>query len=243
MDRAEYCGRVLAHLRRLTGAERAAVRAELDGHIEDHMEGLLDLGYPPALAEERTLAAMGDPAEVGRALDRQYPLRWLAAKWAAQTAAVALLALLAWQVWDNGADIRRALDYRFDADLAARYEAQYPGLRPCDIRVPAGTQVLRVYGAGVRPGGGGEAFPDAAYTAVTTVCCYDASWRHLGRRALLYPPQIANGSGQGGFMAYGGTEAVYVTPVEFGEPALYGRYRERGFDLRFEIPLDWEGVA
>ena len=38
------------------------------------MEGLLELGYSPELAEERTLDAMGDPKEVGRELNRQYPL-------------------------------------------------------------------------------------------------------------------------------------------------------------------------
>ena len=61
MDRQDYTAAVLSALRRVTSRERAAIRAELDGHIEDHMEGLLELGYDEALAEERTLAAMGDP--------------------------------------------------------------------------------------------------------------------------------------------------------------------------------------
>ena len=65
MDRKTYIDTVLSTLRRVTGDEKLAIRAELDGHIEDHMEGLLELGYDPALAEERTLAAMGDPGEPG----------------------------------------------------------------------------------------------------------------------------------------------------------------------------------
>ena len=72
MDRKTYIDTVLSTLRRVTGDEKLAIRAELDGHIEDHMEGLLELGYDEALAEERTLAAMGDPKEVGRELNRQY---------------------------------------------------------------------------------------------------------------------------------------------------------------------------
>ena len=93
MDQKTYIDEVLSALRHVTGRERSAIREELAGHIEDHMEGLLELGYDPALAEERTLAAMGDPKEVGRELNRQYPLGWLAAKWTAM-AAVALLVLL-----------------------------------------------------------------------------------------------------------------------------------------------------
>ena len=80
MDRKTYIATVLSALRHVTGDEQLAIRAELDGHIEDHMEGLLELGYDPELAEERTLSAMGDPKEVGRALDRQYPYRWLIVK-------------------------------------------------------------------------------------------------------------------------------------------------------------------
>ena len=72
MDRKTYIDTVLSALRHVTGDERAAIRAELEGHMEDHMEGLLELGYEPELAEERTLAAMGDPQEVGRELNKQY---------------------------------------------------------------------------------------------------------------------------------------------------------------------------
>ena len=72
MDRREYTAQVLSCLRRVTWDEREAIRAELDGHMEDRFESLRELGYDETEAEERTLAAMGDPAEVGRALDRQY---------------------------------------------------------------------------------------------------------------------------------------------------------------------------
>ena len=41
---------VLANLRRVTPDERAAIREELDGHIEDHICDLLELGYDEKLA-------------------------------------------------------------------------------------------------------------------------------------------------------------------------------------------------
>ena len=72
MDRRDYTDRVLSSLRRVTEKEREAIRSELDGHIEDHMEALRELGYDEELAEERAVAAMGEPDEVGRELNRQY---------------------------------------------------------------------------------------------------------------------------------------------------------------------------
>lgn len=72
MDRREYTDAVLSALRHVTGDERAAIQTELEGHIQDHMEGLMELGYEPELAEEWTLVAMGDPKEVGRELNKQY---------------------------------------------------------------------------------------------------------------------------------------------------------------------------
>ena len=85
MNRAAYTDRVLACLKRLTRGERSAIRAELEAHMEDHMLALMELGYDEALAEERMLQHMGDPAEVGRELNRQYSLLWL---WAMQLAKV-----------------------------------------------------------------------------------------------------------------------------------------------------------
>ena len=66
MNRKEYTDAVLTALRHVTDRERLAIRAELDAHIEDHIAALRELDYPPELAEERALAAMGDPTEVGR---------------------------------------------------------------------------------------------------------------------------------------------------------------------------------
>ena len=76
MTRREYTESVLSALRHVAGREREAIRAEIDGHIEDHMADLLELDYPPELAEERTLSAMGDPREVGQKLDQQHLFHW-----------------------------------------------------------------------------------------------------------------------------------------------------------------------
>lgn len=66
-------------------------------HIEDHIAALRELDYPPELAEERALAAMGDPTEVGRELNACYQ-SWfwviLGRAAAVVTAVLCILALL-----------------------------------------------------------------------------------------------------------------------------------------------------
>ena len=59
--------------------DHKAIQKELDAHYEDHKKDLERLGYEPALAAERTLKAMGDPREVGRALNKAHKpwLGWL----------------------------------------------------------------------------------------------------------------------------------------------------------------------
>ena len=100
MDRREYTDTVPSALHHVTRRERDAIRWELAGHMEDHMEGLLELGYSPELAEERTLSAMGDPKEVGRELNRQYPLRWLVIGRMAMAAVLVFALVAAGPVWN-----------------------------------------------------------------------------------------------------------------------------------------------
>lgn len=49
---------------------------ELTGHIEDRQAELEASGLSPRKAEEQAVAAMGDPVEIGRELDRLYDPRW-----------------------------------------------------------------------------------------------------------------------------------------------------------------------
>lgn len=62
--------------------DRKAIEKELRIHYEDHCQALEGLNYERPLAEERSLRAMGDPREVGRALDRVHK-PWLGWLWEA----------------------------------------------------------------------------------------------------------------------------------------------------------------
>lgn len=150
MDRQDYTAAVLSALRRVTSRERAAIRAELDGHIEDHMEGLLELGYDEALAEERTLAAMGDPKEVGRELNKQYPFRWLVVLWGARLlsawAVLLMLLLVPGVIIDVQETPLLALQERLHPDLSHHFapSGRIAAEEQLDIEIPLGNDIVRV---------------------------------------------------------------------------------------------------
>lgn len=62
--------------------DRGAIQRELAAHYQDHVRDLERVGYDWKLAEQRALAAMGNPEEIGRALDRVHK-PWLGWLWIA----------------------------------------------------------------------------------------------------------------------------------------------------------------
>ena len=54
-----------------------ALAQELQDHLADHADALVEAGWDPEEAQAHALAAMGEAQEVGRALNRAFPLRWL----------------------------------------------------------------------------------------------------------------------------------------------------------------------
>ena len=73
--------------------DRKAIAAELTAHYEDHVRDLERLDYPWQLAEERALAAMGDPEQIGKALDRVHR-PWLGWLWIASRAVLVLTVIV-----------------------------------------------------------------------------------------------------------------------------------------------------
>lgn len=73
--------------------DRKAIRKELWAHYEDHCRDLERLEFAPALARQRALEAMGDPLEVGKALDRVHK-PWLGWLWEASRVILAGLVVL-----------------------------------------------------------------------------------------------------------------------------------------------------
>ena len=73
----DYTQAVCSCLRHATAEEKQAVAQELQDHLADHADALAEAGWDPEEAQAHALAAMGEAKEVGQALNRAFPLRWL----------------------------------------------------------------------------------------------------------------------------------------------------------------------
>ena len=107
--REEFIEAVCAQVR-FTPA-RKQIADELRAHLEDRAAMLTEHGVPPGDAAARAAASMGDPAEIGTALDKEHSPLW---GWAAEltgvlgrVAAIALAVCLAgsWLLYDSRGEV------------------------------------------------------------------------------------------------------------------------------------------
>ena len=256
MTGTEYVERVLSVMRHVTPSEREAIRAELAAHIEDHICDLLELDYDETLAEERTMALMGDPEEVGRELDKQYPVFWLVVKRAAMVLVLVLTLTLLMRVeWNY---VKTNLAYQFWPALVLDHEGtiyEFLEDHPENIRVTAGNTVIRVSAVAIYKMGPGRPIyttatlpenplnidPENQYVAAVEICGYPASWLDVAREP--YCPWVSVwGESDAWFTTGGLSSYVVLIPVEPWETKLTATYQGYGHDLSFTIPLNWEVV-
>ena len=237
MTRKEFTDQVLLSLGRLTADEREDVRRELEEHVEDRMEALLDMGWDESLAEERCLEAMGDPAEIGREMAKQYPGRWwlwIGRAAVALTVVMCVQALLGFGMlgyaWDN-------LTVRISppTDISIGELKNVEAVEDLDIRTEVGNDVLRVYQVSV-----GE--KDGQRAAMVLACAYDR-WPFgvvaagLRVRSTVVSQRGEMGTSGGSRRNYGAEYAVHWAPVEPGDTHVVWVYHAIGEMIRLEIPL------
>ena len=132
-----YVQAVCACLRHATPKEKDAVAQELQDHLADHADALV---------------AMGEAKEVGRALDREFPLRWLVLSRLALAALVLAIAVASPFLFPAVAGAAGSLQARWDpAAYAAAHFEEPPPLVPMDVQweIYDGT-ILSLYGVGLR---------------------------------------------------------------------------------------------
>lgn len=237
MTRQEFLDQVLRPLGRLTAQERENVRRELEEHVEDRMEALLDMGWDEELAESRCLEAMGDPAEIGREMAKQYRgwwWLWIGRAAAALTVVMCVLALLGLGMlgvaWDS-------LTVRIHPSTAISIGElkNVEAVVDLDIRAEVGNDILRIYQVSV-----GE--KDGQRAAMVLACMYDR-WPFgivadsINARSDLWNQRGGTGHSSGGSGNYGAVCAARWTPVEPGDTHVVWEYRAIGETVRLEIPL------
>lgn len=241
MNRKEYTDAVLTALRHVTDRERLAIRAELDAHIEDHIAALRELDYPPELAEERALAAMGDPTEVGRELNACYQ-SWfwviLGRAAAVVTAVLCILALLHVGLLGMVAESISARIYPDEDSCFAKPTAT----ERLDIRIPVGNDVLHVYRISV-----GQDDTLGEQVAEVMFCTYDripgGIFSHQFAWAFLENPrgeQAVSGSGRGNWRV---EYRSILVPVQKEDPSVTLCYEAFGEQVRLELPLPGREAA
>nr|WP_326212306.1 permease prefix domain 1-containing protein [uncultured Oscillibacter sp.] len=237
MTRQEFLDQVLSPLGRLTAQERENVRRELEEHVEDRMEALLEMGWDAELAEERCLEAMGDPAEIGREMARQYRGKgwlWLGRAAVVLTVVVCIQALLGvgmlGAAWDS-------LTVRFNPPrtISIGELKNVEAEEELDIRAEIGDDILRIYQVSV-----GE--KDGQRAAMVLACAYDR-WPFgivvdsLFGRSELWNERGETGTSGGGSGNSGAVCAALWAPVETGDTHVIWEYRAIGEAVRLEIPL------
>ncbi len=237
MTRQEFLDQVLTPLGRLTAQERENVRQELEEHIEDRMEVMLDMGWDKELVESRCLEAMGDPAEIGREMARQYRGKgwlWLGRAAVVLTVVVCIQALLGvgmlGAAWDS-------LTVRFNPPrtISIGELKNVEAEEELDIRAEIGNDILRIYQVSV-----GE--KDGQRAAMVLACAYDR-WPFgivvdsLFGRSELWNERGETGTSGGGSGNSGAVCAALWAPVETGDTHVIWEYRAIGEAVRLEIPL------
>lgn len=244
MEHIEFCDRVLALVRHATPEEKEAIRAELLDHMEDHAAALVERGQDPETALAMAAEAMGDPEEVGRELDKQYPLVWLAVS----RVSLALILLIALSMvlrlplfpffWEN-------IEARTQEAPVTLENLQRPYTYAVDLRAEIGSDVLRIYGVGL------ESSPDGETGTVSlAMCSYDKNpfgrtsgnlIQHLTYEAggETFTSHAGGGSSNSG-AAHWFARAITVSREAETIAVCYDRFGDR---VRLEVPLYWEDAA
>lgn len=240
MTRQEFLDQVLAPLGRLTAEERENVRRELEEHVEDRMEALLEMGWDEELAESRCLEAMGDPAEIGREMARQYRGRgwlWIGRAAVVLTVVLCVQALLGIGVLFNAWDglVVRTLRPQITSMLdEVEAEAQV------DLRMDIGSDVLRVVRVSV-----GEV--EGQHVAEIAMCAYDR-WP-FGIVAHNCENWITVEGLEEDFHIHGGPASrtygaecwqMYALPAP-GDRSIVLTYSRYGETASLEVPLPEQG--
>lgn len=144
MDRTIWLDTAVSGIR--FGPDRRAVRAELEGHIEDKMADLQRIfpDIPPDEARDRALAGMGDPKELKISLAKVHK-PWLGWLWRASQVLLAATVLLA--AW-NWAEIGRVFSDGSASNYVEKRE-EYRERFPDSLEEPApGRRQVLAIGAG-----------------------------------------------------------------------------------------------
>ena len=231
-----FCDRVCSYIDHATGKELEQVHKELHNHLEDHATALIDIGRSPEEAEVAALLAMGDPEEIGREMNKQFPFIWLFLSRATAVIAIILAMLLISPLRDIYSRVSESLLVR---ENPTEVFADYGD--PIDIRVQLPeNDIAYFYSTDV------DVFNEENYRALIGLVVYDNNpFGRVSRDATNFKTETETGfyapSG-GSYMGYGVHNKQMSIDIEKGQESVELCYNHMDNEIWVEIPLDWEGV-
>jgi len=235
-----FCDRVCSFIDYATGKELEQVHKELRDHLEDHAQALIDIGRSPEEAEVAAILAMGDPEDIGREMNKQFPFVWLLLSRATAVIAVILALLLISPLQNTLFHAKESLIVRSNPAEVFSTDGT-----PIDIRVELPeNDIAYFYAVDINSS---EALKIENYRAVIDLCVYDENpFERVSRNALDFCAEFEDGFYQlsgGSYMGYNVHHKSMLIEVDKGQESVELCYKRLGHEIWVEIPLNWEGVA
>ena len=250
-----FCEAVCAQVKHATEDEKQEIAQELTDHLSDHAAALMEIGRSEDEAVTAAVAAMGDAEEIGKKLNKEYPLLWLILSRAAALL-IALLVIqflmLPWGIYDAVTNLRARMNPPRDS-LAQDLDSSWTLV---DYRYDApGNEVYYIYSVDVLPntqkpvssGGFHSPLENYDYCVRVAACNYDRN--PFGNSSQLLPSRLILSNSDGisssrssGSGSSGAHHKVSYIPVNYGEEYLHLDCSAFGWEIHELIPLDWEGV-
>ncbi|MGM9606041.1 MAG: permease prefix domain 1-containing protein [Oscillospiraceae bacterium] len=242
---------VCRHLTRSTKREIAQVKWELAAHLQDHAEVLVEYGLSPEEAERRAVAEMGDPAEIGKALNKSFSVFWMVCKWVF----IALFCLLllhcvkSTSVFDNLSQnllARLPSQVDFAQITSENFSLELGPVQCLDVKLESENMVMRLDQLAVGKIVGypkGEAYCICLSTTVYSKNPFDSilptpriylDGDYARARRVMSLPCTEIGGRESGM--------YYVFAVDYGTEQVEIVWERYGPDCRVQLPLDWEGA-
>ena len=250
-----FCDAVCAQVKHATEDEKQEIAQELTDHLSDHAAALMEIGRSEGEAVTAAVAAMGNAEEIGKELNKEYPLLWLILSRAAALLIVVLLIqalMLPWGIYDAASSLRARMNPPRDS-LAQDMDDSWTLV---DYRYDApGNEVYYIYSVDVLPNtqkkssvGLHSHLDDYDYCVRVAACNYDRNPFGNSSQILLSRVTLTNSDGisssrSSGAGSSGAHHKVSYIPVNYGEEYLHLDCSAFGYELHELIPLNWEGVA
>ena len=245
----DFCDGVLIQMPRATNRERDDIREELLDHLSEHRDMLLEYGYEPLEAEQKAIAAMGDPTEIGRVWNKTLSPLWL---WLGRLCAATFVMLMLFNLTSahgklerfvDGLQVRNSSSDSYVGQELYDYELIWetaPG-----IRQQFGEHIIVIDRVELYERTIGKEHLYAAQV-------YYVSWHQdpfgnslnlsILMRSEKYGPEIVKSSGGGSDTAYA-TWARELLKLDKGLESIKISFEHMGNRFEAEIPLDWGGAS